>query len=147
MGKGINDLFSECLNKGKIKEFSDGPRLVQKELTIAEKDLYVAKQSMKNSNWKWSTIQSYYSMFHTARALIFSRGYREKSHRCLRIAVDFLFVNQGVFSEKFINAFQTAKIMRENADYEENYSEKGARKLITVADEFLETAADQLLQQ
>lgn len=46
------------------------------------------------------------------------------------------------FSEEHIDAFQTAKIMRENADYEENYSEVGANKLVKAAGDFLKVAKE-----
>ncbi|MEI6846404.1 MAG: HEPN domain-containing protein [Candidatus Firestonebacteria bacterium] len=79
-----NDLeFQDCLKRGKIKEFSRGKALVLKELASAESDLNIAKSTLKVKGYKWATIQSYYSMFHSARALLYSKDFREKSHYCL----------------------------------------------------------------
>lgn len=140
MAKAIDDRFEECLKRGKIKLFPSATDLCEKELNVAEDDLEVAVNGLNDKRWKWCTIQAYYSMFHTARSFLHAEGYREKSHYCLGIAVEALFVKTGRLSEKFIDAFQTAKVMRENADYNDEFSETGARKLVKIAKEFLAEA-------
>ena len=87
--------FKECLKKGRIKEFSQGKDLVQKELKTAEKDLLDGKEGFERKKYKWTTIQSYYAMFHSARALLYAKNYREKSHHCLIIALRHLYVDIG----------------------------------------------------
>jgi uncharacterized protein (UPF0332 family) len=54
-------------------------------------DLQDAQDSVQNNKFKWATIQGYYSMFHTMRALLFSKDYREKSHYALLLAIRELF--------------------------------------------------------
>lgn len=79
MGERIkNPEFVTCLKKNKIRKFSQGKALFKKELSTAKKDLCEAKGSLKREEYKWATIQAYYSMFHSARALLYSRNYREK---------------------------------------------------------------------
>ncbi len=70
-----------------LKEFSQGFALVQKELKTAEQDLMDGKEGYERGKYKWATIQSYYAMFHAARALLYARNYREKSHHCLIIVL------------------------------------------------------------
>ena len=144
MGKGIKEKFEECLRTGRIKTFANGSDLSKKELKVAKEDLDVASHGLNEQKWKWSTIQAYYSMFHSARALLYNAGYREKSHYCLGIAIEALFVETGKMTAKFIDALQMARAMRENADYNDEFSESGARKLVKIADEFLETAVQML---
>lgn len=146
MGK-VDVQFAECLKHGKIKKFSDAKGFVLKELKVAGGDLNAAQAGLRETRWKWSTIQAYYSMFHTARALLFSEGYREKSHYCLRVGIEVLFVQTNKIPEKFIDSFQTAKIMRENADYEEEFSEEGANKLVKAAADFLDVARQLLVKE
>lgn len=69
----MNTEFKRCLEKGKIITFEKGPSLVLKELDSASNDLLSSKDSFERENYKWATVQAYYSMFHTARALIYSR--------------------------------------------------------------------------
>jgi uncharacterized protein (UPF0332 family) len=75
----VSQEFKQCLENKKILPFARGKNLVKKELSIARSDLLDAKAGYQNQRYKWSTIQAYYAMFHAARALIYSQGYREKA--------------------------------------------------------------------
>jgi uncharacterized protein (UPF0332 family) len=72
--------YEECLKKGKIKPFSRGKDLAAKELATAATDLATAEKSFKSGDYKWATIQLYYSMFHSARSLLYAKNLREHSH-------------------------------------------------------------------
>ena len=134
----MNDLnFEDCLKKGKIREFSRGKVLVKKELESAMFDLQVAEESLRGKNYKWATIQTYYSMFHSARALLYIKNYREKSHYCLIEALRALYVEKGLVGYWLIEALQKAKTLREGADYYSEFSEDGAKNLIEKSKEFI----------
>ncbi len=137
MGKDLGARFKECIKSGKLKKSDDARALVEKELRVARSDLKTAEDGLAESRWKWCTIQAYYSMFHSARALLYSKGYVEKSHYCLRAAIESLFASTGELDERFVDFFQIAKVMRENADYEENFSDAGAQKIVECAKQFL----------
>lgn len=130
--------FEKCLKKNNLRISSDVKRLVHKELKLAKSDLSEAEAGLKRESYKWSTIQSYYVMFHAARSLLFAKGYREKSHYCLRIAIEVLYVEPGDIPRRMIDALEVAKELRENADYEGHFSEVGARKLVASAEKWLE---------
>lgn len=132
--------FEDCLKRGKIKEFSQGRSLSGKELKTAENDLRESQESYKDEKYKWATIQAYYSMFHSARALLYNRNYKEKSHYCLIIALRVLYVETRHLSVSFIEVLQRAKELRENADYYDEWSKISAQELVTKAAEFLEEA-------
>lgn len=136
----MNEKFKQCLESGKIIPFSRGKRLVKKELSIARSDLSDAEAGFENRRYKWSTVQAYYSMFHTARALIYSRCYREKSHYCLAIALRALFVDEGLLEVQIARDFANAMSLREAADYESEFSEAGAQAVIVSAEKFIEKA-------
>jgi len=78
--------FDECLERGKIVKIPIDPALVEKELREAEADLAASEQSLLDLQEKWAIIQAYYSIFHAIRSQVFGKGYREKSHRCLKYA-------------------------------------------------------------
>jgi len=132
--------FQKCVAEGRITAFADGPKLVAKQLRIAASDLVEAREGIERSRWKWSTIQSYYSMFHTARAFLYAKSFREKHHRCLRIAVAHLYHGEGEDFHRLLDDFRLAKQLRENADYADDFSENGARKLTASAEQFLSVA-------
>jgi len=72
--------FRAGLHRRGIAPFKAAPGLVPKELGQADHDLQAAKRSCGVGEHKWATIQAYYAMFHAARALLYAKGYREKSH-------------------------------------------------------------------
>jgi len=136
----VNQEFKQCLENKKVVPFARGKSLVKKELSVAISDLSDAKAGYENERYKWSTIQAYYAMFHAARALIYSQGYREKSHYCLAIALRSLFVDEGTMDAKLVRDFLNAMNLREAADYETEFSQSGAKAVIASAEKFIEKA-------
>lgn len=132
--------FDDCLKGRRITQFDRAKGLVAKELAQAEADLKAAGASFKDANYKWAIIQAYYSMFHSARALIYSRGYRERSHFCLIVAIRHLFAGSGGVSAQLVEALQLGKTLRENADYYGDFSEEAADQMIERAKEWLKIA-------
>lgn len=137
--------FEDCLKKGKIKKFSRGRSLVGKELRLAKEDLNSAKKSFDDKNYRWCIIQVYYSMFHSARSLLYFKNYREHSHYCLNHAIRELYVKEGKIDVFFIEALAEAKNLREAADYYGDYSGINAKKLLEKASKFIEKAKDMVV--
>jgi uncharacterized protein (UPF0332 family) len=132
--------FKRCLERGKITKFTPGVRLAKKELRLAGEDLATALKSSAEGNCKWSIVQAYYSMFHSARALLYAKNYREQSHYCLIEAVRCLYVEEKVLDAALIESLVEAKNLREAADYYGDFSEINCMKLIKRAEEFLSAA-------
>ena len=133
----MNQDFKQCLENKKIIPFERGKELVKKELSIGESDLLDAKAGFQEKRYKWSTIQAYYAMFHATRALVYSKGYREKSHYCLSVALRALFVEEGKLDAQAGRDFLNAMNLREAADYEAEFSEAGAIAVIAAAEQFI----------
>ncbi len=121
--------FEQCIDKGKIVKIKIAPDLISKEIAEAKNDLDSCERSIKENNFKWAIIQAYYSMFHSFRALIFSKGYREKSHTCIKYAIESLFVDTGALDKRFLQDFSYAMKVREGADYGSVYGEDSALEL------------------
>lgn len=136
----MNPEFKKCLEDKKIITFTKGKNLFRKEILVARSDLLDAKAGYEYGRYKWSTIQAYYAMFHAARALIFSEGYREKSHYCLAVALRALFVDNGKMDVQSVRDFLNAMNLREAADYESDFSQDGTKAVIASADKFIEKA-------
>lgn len=125
--------FDECLERGKIVIIPIDQGLVAKELHEAEADLAAAERSLLNHEEKWAIIQGYYSLFHSLRSQVFGKGYREKSHRCLKYAVEALLVDEGVLDPMVLEHFSFAMDLREGADYGCIYNEESARVVVISA--------------
>ena len=138
--------FENCLKRGKIRAFSRGKAVVDKELNTAPSDLEESQESFKRAKYKWSTVQSYYSMFHSARALIYDKNYRERNHYCLIVALRTLYVETKQLNFSLVEALQKAKTLREQADYYSEFSKTTASDLLESAKEFLNKAGEILKQ-
>lgn len=65
---------------------------------------------------------------------MFGKGYREKSHRCLKYAVEALLVDEGVLDPMVLEHFSFAMdLLREGADYGCIYNEESARIVVISA--------------
>jgi len=131
--------FEECLERGKIITIPVDPALIEKELHEAAADLAAAERSLADHNEKWAIIQAYYSQFHSLRSKVLGKGYREKSHRCLKYAIEALLVDEGILDPKILEHFSFAMDLREGADYGCIYSGDSARIVVVSAREIFET--------
>jgi uncharacterized protein (UPF0332 family) len=138
----MNQEFKQCIENKKIIPFATGKKLVNKEIAVAQSDLSEAKAGYENERYKWSTVQAYYAMFHAARALVYSKDYREKSHYCLAVALRALFVDEGKMDAQSVRDLLNAMNLRESADYDAEFSQSGAKAVIESADKFIQKAIE-----
>ena len=81
-------------------------------------------------------------MYYAARALIYSEGYRERSHFCLFVALQELFVDRGNLDADYVESFRNSMRLRETADYRSDFSEEGALLVIEEAERLLRRAQE-----
>lgn len=132
--------FKGCIEKKKLYRSDGAKTLASKELRSAGDDLDEAELSLSQRRYKWATIQAYYAMFHGARALLYSRGYRERSHFCVVAGIDHLFGEAQLLDRKWIRALKHAMSLREDADYSDAFSAEGAEVSVKSATGFLQEA-------
>ena len=142
MAEKINLEFQKALLKKRVLYFTKAKALVKNELGAAQDDLNEAKDRFMNKKYKYATVAAYYSMFHAARALVYSKGYREKSHYYLLVALQALFVSKGLIDEELAKDFHTTMVLREGADYHSEFSKEGAQSSIESAGKFLQKAKE-----
>lgn len=135
MGTRMSFKFKQLLGERRLTKIKSDRKLVLKEMKGAESDLQTARKSLQNGNFKWATIQGYYSIFHAARALLYSKGFREKSHYALLVAIRELFRDE--LDLPLIQGFEDAMNLRQTADYGLTFSEEGAIDVINTAEKFL----------
>ena len=128
--------FRRFVEEGRLTRIGIDKQLILKEVEGAASDLDEARDSLSRKKFKWATVQGYYSMFHSARALIYSKGLREKSHYALLVALRELFRNQ--LELEIMQDFEEAMNLREEADYGLVFSEEASTRIVTNATKFLE---------
>lgn len=138
MADRVSSEFSQFLAERKLLRIAPKRGMILKELQGAQGDLRDAQDSLQQRKFKWATIQAYYSMFHSARALLYSRGFREKSHYALYVALKELFPHQ--LGRELVDRFEEGMELRQAADYGLKFSEAGAIEITESAEKFLEKA-------
>ncbi len=136
--------LKEALEKKKIISFPAGPSLISKELEAAKEDLFDAKDLFSRERFKSATTLAYYTIFHTARALLFKKGYREKSHIQLGFAIKAFYVDKELLPQEYYDNFIQALDFRELADYKIKFSKEGAQRNIQAAEEAIKLTEDLL---
>ncbi len=61
-----------CLERGFLRRIQKDGKLIEKELEEARFDLDKAKDAFDDENHKWAIIMAYYSIFHAAKAILFT---------------------------------------------------------------------------
>ncbi len=134
--------FERCLKQGRLVRFAASQGMVERELLAAKHDLEAASASREDGNDKWASIQAYYSMFHCAKALVLAKGYREKGHACLLVALRELYVKTDELDKRMADDLEMVMDLRMEADYGLTYSADGARIANEIAKVMLETVQD-----
>ena len=139
----MND-FERCIKERRLVAIKISKEMIQKELESAEYDLERARNSLEEEDFKWAAVQSYYSMFHAAKALVLKRGYREKSHFCLIIALRELYVKQNRLYAEMVENLELCMSLRHEADYGLTYRQESAETAIKYAETFFEKTLNTL---
>ena len=139
----MND-FERCIKERRLMKIRSSKEIIQKEVESSEYDLERARNSLDEGDFKWAAVQSYYSMFHAAKALVFKKGYREKSHFCLIIALRTLYVKEDKLESEMVENLELCMNLRHEADYGLTYHQESAETAIKYAEGFLEKALNLL---
>jgi len=135
VGENVSLVVQKLLEERKLMKIRADRKLVLKEIAAAKNDLKDAKESLESGKSKWATIQGYYSMFHSARALLYNKGFREKSHYALLAAIRELYAQD--IERSLIQDFEHGMYLRQEADYGLKFSASGAREVIETAEVLL----------
>ncbi len=135
MGERIAPGLRSLLRERKIIRSRISRGMVLKELEASKNDLGAARKSRDEEDYKWATVQAYYSIFHAAKALLYSKGFREKSHRGLLAALRQLYPRE--IPGSMLDDFREAMELRESADYGLVWSDESATNVLDTAEAFL----------
>jgi uncharacterized protein (UPF0332 family) len=135
MGSGLSPEFEKLVDERKLIKARISRGMIPKEIEAAKADLRDARDSFEQRKYKWATIQGYYSLFHGSRALLYHRGFREKSHYALFVAIRELYSSE--LEPSMIDTFEEAMNLRQEADYGLIFSKDGAIETIKGAEALL----------
>jgi len=136
--------LDEMIAQGMILKTGPAKDLAEKEFGEADYDIDHARSAFEDKDYKWAIVKAYYSVFHSAKGIMFLMGYREKSHFAVGQFLDVL-CKDGKLEGRFASDFKAAMSARQGADYHYDYSKEKAEQVISLAEEFIDRMQD--LQQ
>jgi uncharacterized protein (UPF0332 family) len=122
--------FEQCIKERHLLVIKATKEMIEKEIASAEYDLSRSKESIGDKDYKWASVQAYYSMFYSAKALVLTKGYREKSHYCLIVAIRELYVKDGTMKAEFADTLELCMHLRHDANYGLIYDKESAAILV-----------------
>ncbi len=138
--------FEECLRRNLIRKDENAIERVENSLEISTRFLKSARKNLEIEEYEMAEIAAYNAIFHAARALLFRKGYVERSHACLIIALRQLYKDDLKFIE-YLNAFDRIRLSRHNIQYGGVTIDRGeAEYVLSFAMDFIDVVKEILNQ-
>lgn len=136
--------IEECFKKNQLIKTPAGKTEIANSLQLAEQHILKAKKILKAGVPDIAFTTAYTAMFHTARALLYSKGLKERSHYCL---IAFLLREYAETElHNFLNILDNYRQIRNNAQYDGlTVPSAEAKNAIIDAADFLKATEKQLL--
>ncbi len=109
--------LSDCFERKLLTNTSPSTGLARKSLKQAELFLTDAEDLIKIGKERMAIIALYNAFFHTARALLFKDGIKERSHFCIARYLEEKYVHKKVLNAKFLNYLDTLRDARHETQY------------------------------
>lgn len=136
--KGLD--FEDCVRKGLLRRVTPSADKAKLSMKRAERWLEEAEKSLNNELYDSCLISSYLAMFHSARAVLFRDGWREKSHFCIARYLEEMYVKKGKLEREWIDLFDRLRETRHADQYDVSYfaTREEAESALNIAFEFVE---------
>jgi len=134
MKYNLNRLLEEELIQG-IPKNQEKAKLSMK---TSNKWLEEAKKNLKNKTYRSCILSSYLAMFHSARAILYADGYREKSHFAVARYLESQYTDKDKLEEKWIELLDHTREKRHGDQYGISFTttKKEAKNALNSAEKF-----------
>jgi len=140
MGTEMQFRFKDCIEKGLLRKLPASEDNAVRSITKAESWLKEAEKSFQGEAYDSSVLSSYLAMFHSARAILFLDGYREKSHACVARYLEEQYVSKKKLEKKWVELLDHHREIRHNDQYDLSFysSDEEAKEAFESAGQFLQ---------
>lgn len=128
--------LAECFQKSLLKRTSPDMENAIRSLELSKSNIEDAIENMFIHRYRVVAISSYSAMFHTARAILFRDGIKERSHECIPVYLKEKYPEL----ETLANILDSYRRFRHDAIYGLDFvmDEEEAQAALDSAKEFLE---------
>ncbi len=89
--------YYDCIKEKLLRKIPPSKEKAEGSVKTAYKWIEEAERNLNSKAFNSSVISSYLAMFHSARAILFFDGFREKSHYCIARYLE----------EKYVKKYET----------------------------------------
>lgn len=131
--------YDNCVKQGLLRKIPPSKDKAFRSIEKSEKWLKEAEKTLKSEAFNSSVLASYMVMFHSARAILFFDGFREKSHFCVARYLEEKYVKTGKLEKKWVELFDHHREIRHDDQYDLSFfsTKEEAEKALKSAKEFL----------
>ena len=115
--------YNKCLEKNLLKKNENAKNRVNTSINTAEKFLNSARKNFEIKEFETCLIIAYNSIFHLCRALLFNKGFVERSHFCLIIALKHYY-DQDEKLSNLLNSVDKVRLSRHEIQYRGEFTNK-----------------------
>ncbi|MEW6027278.1 MAG: HEPN domain-containing protein [Planctomycetota bacterium] len=135
--------YNDCINKGLLRKIPPSKQQSERSLEKAGKWLLEVARSLEGQAYHSAVLTSYLAMFHSARAILFRDGFREKSHFCIARYLEEHYAKKRLLENKWIELLDHYRELRHNDQYDLSFmaTEEEARNALASARDFVERMA------
>jgi len=106
----------QCIAEGLLAKIQPDSEKARSSLRMAEHKLGLAEKELEHEIYENAVVSAYASMFHSARAILFMDGYKERSHYAV-----YIYVNEnysGRIERKYLTELNSLRLSRHALMYE-----------------------------
>lgn len=131
--------IENCFEKKLLVQSNPSLGLARKSLKQAKSFLIDAEDMIKFEKERMGIIALYNAFFHTARALLFKDGIKERSHFCVARYIEEKYTNTKIIPSKFITYLDLLREIRHDVQYslDETVIEEDLEEIAEVCKEFI----------
>src|SRR3990170_7789945 len=132
--------FKNCIEKGLLRKIPASEDNAIRSINKAKHWLREAETTLQSEAYDSSVLSSYLAMFHSARAILFIDGYREKSHACVARYLEEQYVNKKKLEKKWVELLDHHREIRHDDQYDLSFysSDEEAKEALESAEHFLQ---------
>ncbi|MDI6737736.1 MAG: HEPN domain-containing protein [Nanoarchaeota archaeon] len=108
---------SDCIRDGLLRKIPPSKDNAEASIRTAQKWLVEAEKDLSAKAFNSALMASYVAMFHSARAILFFDGFREKSHFCLARYLEDNYAKRGLLEDKWVSMLDHYRDMRHDGQY------------------------------
>src|SRR3989338_399282 len=140
MGKKIKYNLNQLIGEGLIRPIPKSNQKAEESVRTAESLLKEAKNNFGSKALKSCIISSYLAMFHSARAILFANGFREKSHFAVARFLESKYAKAGLLEEKWVQMLDHSREARHDDQYSTSFivTEQEAKSALDSAKRVIE---------